>query len=141
MSPHFDRQRQIPRYSRRMLLVVGGFVAVKFLEGKIFWREKEVAIAKDHPLWNSQVRIYSKGNYRYIVANGLPNHETGTFPNRGNPNSIKAQNYQFRVPANPRIAEGITARKLGRFGVAVNGVLFDIGGAMATGNMRLFLGS
>ncbi|WP_245916092.1 YHYH protein [Merismopedia glauca] len=129
MSSRIDRQWQIPRYSRRMLLVVGGFVAVKFLEGKIFWQEKEVAIAKDHPLWNSQVRIYTKSNYRYIVANGLPNHETGSFPNPRNPNSIKAQSYQFRVPANPRIAERIAARKLGRFGVAVNGVLFNPGAA------------
>jgi hypothetical protein len=130
MSSQFDRQWYFPRYSRRMLLIAGGFLAVEFLQRITrWWGEEEVAIAKDNPLWNSQVRIYLKGNYRYIVANGLPNHQTGTFPNPGNPNSIKAQSYQLRVPANPEIAAKIRRFQVGRFGVAVNGVLFDPGAA------------
>ncbi|MBW4621305.1 MAG: YHYH protein [Cyanosarcina radialis HA8281-LM2] len=130
MSSHFDRQWHFPRYSRRIFLMAGGFLAVEFLGRKTgWWGEQEVAIAKDNPLQNSQVRIYLKGNYRYIVANGLPNHQTGTFPNPGNPNSIKAQSYQLRVPANPQIAAKIRRFQFGRFGVAVNGVLFDPGAA------------
>src|SRR6185503_5619951 len=46
----------------------------------------------------SKVSITIEGDYRVIRANGLPDHITGEFPNRGNPNRIRPQNYTFRVP-------------------------------------------
>lgn len=77
----------------------------------------------------SSVAISVKGAYRYIRSNGLPNHGTGRFPNRGNPNAIRAQSYRFKMPARPKLSGRIT--RLGRqpFGVAINGVVFDPGTA------------
>src|SRR6267154_1810007 len=49
----------------------------------------------------STVTIEVKDGFRYITANGLPNHDTGQFPGPGNPNSIRAQSYKFRVPEKP----------------------------------------
>ncbi len=60
---------------------------------------------------------------RCIEADGLPDHPTGTFPNRGNPNAIEAQDIELCVPLSPTKAEVITPIR-GTMGVAVNGVQF-----------------
>ncbi|WP_205470446.1 YHYH protein [Breoghania sp. L-A4] len=73
--------------------------------------------------------ITVRGNTRVISANGLPDHKTGRFPNRNNPNSIRRQNYQFTVPARPRKSGRTTQLVRQPFGVALNGVLFDPGTA------------
>src|ERR1051325_6647446 len=78
---------------------------------------------------DNQVEIVVRGEYRYITANGIPNHRHGDFPNRGNPNTIRAQTYTFRVPANPRIANNLTPLGMNPFGIAINGVPFDPGAA------------
>ncbi len=111
------------RLSRRMVLAVGSFFAVTFLG------RRYVAIAQTHPLYSNQVKIYTQGGYRHIMANGIPNHTTGAFPNQGNPNTIRPQTYRFRVPANPQVAQQITPAKPFIYGIAVNGVLFDPGTA------------
>ena len=66
---------------------------------------------------------------RVISSNGLPNHQTGTFPNRHNPNAIRAQRQTYRMPLKPVLRRA--AMPLGRhpFGIALNGVLFDPGTA------------
>lgn len=38
---------------------------------------------------------------RSLIANGLPNHTVGTFPNTGNPNTITAQNIRFSGTLTP----------------------------------------
>lgn len=73
--------------------------------------------------------ITVRGSYRYIQANGVPNHSTGKFPNRNNPNSIRAQNYRFRVPVKPKKRGSFRALTRHPFGVALNGVPFDPGTA------------
>lgn len=77
----------------------------------------------------SKVEITSRGDYRYITANGIPNHRPGQFPNRGNPNTIRTQQYTFRVPLHPQAAKEITPLGMNSFGVALNGVPFDPGAA------------
>ena len=77
----------------------------------------------------SRVTATDDGEYRYVRANGLPNHETGAFPNRNNPNRIAPQNYAFRLPLNPKRAPQVTALRMHPFGVALNGVPFDPGAA------------
>ena len=86
-----------------------------------------IAPPNTHTPLTNQVTITIQGEYRLIKANGLPDHTPGRFPNRGNPNSISAQNYNFRVPVHPRAAEKPVAFNLGLFGVAINGVVFDPG--------------
>ncbi len=75
--------------------------------------------------WNNRVSIEVRGSERVIKSNGIPAHNVGQFPNRGNPHEIEEQDYEFTVPAKPEF-DG-SAREIGMrsFGVAVNGVPFD----------------
>lgn len=77
---------------------------------------------------------------RRILANAIPEHAVGPFPNRGNPHAITEQAYNLTLPAKPVAAAEITwlHRPVGGaqrgapnlpFGIAVNGVLFDPGTA------------
>lgn len=77
----------------------------------------------------SQVQIREEDGYRFIQSNGLPDHVTGRFPNRNNPNRIEAQTYQFRVPLFPQANRDATAVGMNLFGVALNGVPFDAAAA------------
>lgn len=73
----------------------------------------------------ARVRIDETAGYRYITADALPDHATGQFPNRGNPNSIRAQHLSYRVPLRPQKAASPTPLGHQPFGVALNGVPFD----------------
>lgn len=77
----------------------------------------------------SEVSINEEGMYRYISTNGIPDHDPGRFPNRGNPNRISAQQYRFRIPLNPVKAPRLIDAGGMPFGVALNGVPFDPGTA------------
>lgn len=66
-------------------------------------------------------------NSRKMETNALPNHETGTFPNSGNPNTIKAQNRTYTFPLNPK--KGEKAQWIREPGVALNGIKFEPGTA------------
>lgn len=77
------------------------------------------------PLPKNQVQIVVKDGYRYITSNGIPDHQPGQFPNRNNPNVIRPQRNQFRVPAEPKEARNVTANSHSPFGIAINGVVFD----------------
>ncbi len=76
----------------------------------------------------NEVTIEVVGDERIIKSNGIPNHKTAQFPGRGNPNAITAQNHEYRVPANPKVADQVSPMH-GEFGVAINGVPFDPGAA------------
>lgn len=84
-----------------------------------------VPSTEDPPARN-KVSIEIVGDQRVIESNGIPNHKTGQFPNRGNPNRITQQSHSYRIPAKPEIADRITPMH-GMFGVAINGVPFDPG--------------
>ena len=75
------------------------------------------------------VEIKTQGEYRMIKSNGLANHQTGQFPNRRNPHTITAQNYDFRMPLEPKVStRTMPVKERGKrylFGVALNGVIFD----------------
>jgi hypothetical protein len=73
---------------------------------------------------------------RVVVANGLPDHKTGRFPNRDNPNAITAQNYRYSMSLNPKPAVKPTPLIRQPFGIALNGVLFDPGTAETWQNDR-----
>jgi len=77
----------------------------------------------------NKVTITVSGNERVITANGLPDHATGQFPGRGNPNRISAQDYKFHLPASPKVADRPTPSNGAWFGVALNGVPFEPGTA------------
>lgn len=82
--------------------------------------------------WNGtppEVSLSVEDGYRIIRANGLPNHPTGRFPGRGNPNRIAPQRHRFRVTTSPQAAAQPTPLGMSPFGVAVNGVVLDPGAA------------
>ena len=81
------------------------------------------------PITQSRVVINEQSGYRIIQSNGISQHKTGTFPNSGNPNRISEQKHEYRVPLNPQLAGKTTQSRMGGFGIAVNGVMFDPGAA------------
>jgi hypothetical protein len=77
----------------------------------------------------NKVTIMVSGGERVITANGWPDHVPGQFPNRGNPNRITAQNYNFRIPTKPQTNAAPRDGRGAWFGVALNGVPFEPGTA------------
>ena len=65
------------------------------------------------------------GNQIVMETNALPNHETGDFPNSGNPNRITAQQSRYSFPVEPEFNG--KARRVKEPGVSLNGVKFDPG--------------
>ena len=100
---------------RRFMVMMGVLPAAGYI----------AAASKDAWALTNQVKITTEGMYRYISGNGIPDHKTGNFPNRGNPNAIQSQKHRFRVLLSPHVNS--RARDVGfdSFGVAVNGVPFD----------------
>lgn len=73
-----------------------------------------------------QMEIDEGQGLRFMRADGLPNHATGQFPSRSNPNRISAQSYYFRLPLRPaKTGRASYYRPNHLFGVALNGVVFD----------------
>ena len=71
-----------------------------------------------------EVRLSHDGDHLVIESQGYPNHPTAIFPNSGNPNTIRVQEFTFRLPLVPQRAEKITRLPMGPIGVALNGVVF-----------------
>ena len=57
-----------------------------------------------------------------FYSNGIPDHKTGIFPNKGNPNSISQQKYMFVFQDFPKSTASTKIK--GIIGIALNGVLF-----------------
>lgn len=83
----------------------------------------------------SRVEINEIGSYRYVKSNGIPNHKTGAFPNKDNPNRISEQRHVYRVLLNPR-KKFHSSEKGGVIGVALNGIPFEPGTAECYGQKR-----
>jgi hypothetical protein len=83
----------------------------------------------EHSSPGHRASITIEGDTRHIQGDGLPAHQTGEFPNRGNPHTIREQSHDFRIPLEPKLT-GRTI-ELGRhpFGIALNGVTFEPGTA------------
>jgi len=77
----------------------------------------------DDAEFGTQVTVTVEGTSRTIVTNALPDHETGDFPNSGNPNTIAAQDVTYAFTTEPTyIGDAVFAQVPG---VAVNGVKFE----------------
>jgi len=82
---------------------------------------KEYQINDDE--FGTKTKVVIENGNRIMTTNGLPNHPTGTFPNEGNPNSIKAQDLEYSLSLNPKLTgESKWAREPG---IAINGVKFE----------------
>ena len=77
--------------------------------------------------FGTSVSVTIASGQRTIVSNALPDHETGEFPNAGNPNAISAQSQSWTFPLEAVfVGEPAEVRVPG---VAVNGVKFEPGTA------------
>ena len=71
----------------------------------------------------NKVEITRLKDSRCFIANGIPDHPIGVFPNRGNPNAISEQQLNGCVPLKPK--RGPVPKFIkGIIGVAINGVPF-----------------
>ncbi|MEM9777378.1 MAG: YHYH protein [Chloroflexota bacterium] len=69
------------------------------------------------------VTVDDAAKTRTIESNSLPNHETGEFPNPGNPNEISEQDSSWTFPTEPTFTGTATFARTP--GVAINGVKFE----------------
>ncbi|MEK9969289.1 MAG: YHYH protein [Ferrovibrio sp.] len=69
-------------------------------------------------------RAVDSADHRVIVSTGIPDHAYGPFPARGNPNSVRQQDYRFRIPMAPRDADRAAPLPMGPVAVALNGIPF-----------------
>ena len=67
------------------------------------------------------IKIY-KDN-RCLISNGIPDHQPGKFPNKGNPHSIAEQNIYLCVPIKGSFSGKITPIT-STMGFALNGILY-----------------
>ena len=77
--------------------------------------------------FGTMVTVTVAEGVRTIETNALPDHETGEFPNAGNPNTITEQDLTWTFPVEPVMTGTPTEVRV--TGVAVNGVKFEPGTA------------
>ena len=70
------------------------------------------------------IKLSHEGDFLKVESQGYPNHPTAVFPNSRNPNTIRVQQFRFRLPLVPRKADKITRVPMGPIGMALNGVVF-----------------
>ncbi|HQX52431.1 MAG TPA: hypothetical protein PLR25_21095, partial [Planctomycetaceae bacterium] len=82
------------------------------LNGVCYKDSYQNAKANDHSAIENDgidnVRIHHDDRALIIDSQGYPNHPTAIFPNSGNPNKILVQQFQFRLPLEPKLAGQIT---------------------------------
>ena len=77
--------------------------------------------------FGTMVTVTVDGETRTMMSNSLPNHETGEFPNSGNPNEISEQELVFEFPSTGTYTGSASFAQTP--GVALNGVTFEPGTA------------
>ena len=74
-------------------------------------------------VYGTETKVTVNDLSRIIQSNALPNHDTGIFPNSGNPNPISAQSKTYTLPVEGNYTgNAVWAREPG---VAINGVKFE----------------
>ena len=66
------------------------------------------------------LRLSHDDKFLIMQSQGYPNHPTAVFPNSGNPHSIRVQNFTFRLPLEPKLADKITRVPMGAIGLTAN---------------------
>lgn len=73
--------------------------------------------------YGTEVEVTLSNDKRNIIANALPNHDTGEFPNSGNPHAITEQSNTYDYPSEGSYTGNAVFTR--EPGVAVNGVKFE----------------
>ncbi|OYY89391.1 MAG: hypothetical protein B7Y45_12325 [Sphingomonas sp. 28-66-16] len=93
-----------------------------------------IACTRSHDALNPGLNLLSRyawsctGSERRLTGNGIPDHVTGSFPNRGNPNRIAEQDVRFTTALVPQLYAG-EGQRVKLSGYALNGIKFDPGTA------------
>lgn len=74
---------------------------------------------------SSQYEESITGTTRNITINGIASHNVGTFPNNGNPNTIRAISKSYQMTTNPSLASNITQGQGYEFGILFSGATMD----------------
>lgn len=77
--------------------------------------------------FGTEVTVTVEQGLRVIETNALPDHETGSFPNPGNPNAIAGQTLRYEFPVLPQHLDRAAPARVPA--VAVNGIPFEPGTA------------
>ncbi|GLR18699.1 YHYH protein [Portibacter lacus] len=122
---------------KNSIIILLAFVVIVFAscktKGHVHHSEidKDTDFTKSYTLvdeqYGTKTKVSIKGESRIMETNALPNHETGSFPNSHNPNTISAQKQRYTFPTKP-VYTG-TPKMAKEPGVALNGVKFDPGTA------------
>lgn len=112
------------QFSRHLMFAVVILIVAKNAQAHDLPGANHVHAATGKGMHN-KVKIVERDNYRYFITNGIPDHQPGNFPRKGNPNRISEQKYQFRMPLKPKASRQITPIRMNAFGVAINGVPLD----------------
>ena len=72
---------------------------------------------------SNKIVIKVDAGQRCFLTNGIPDHPTGDFPRRGNPNTISEQEIHVCITTSPKKKRSITPIR-GTLGIAINGVQF-----------------
>ena len=75
--------------------------------------------------FGTSVTVTVEDGERVIESNSLPDHDTGEFPNAGNPNTISEQALSYAFPVEPTFTGEANFSQTA--GVAINGVPFEPG--------------
>jgi hypothetical protein len=80
--------------------------------------------AADGSQFRKNVKVEVTDDLLIVRSNGIPDHDTGPFPNPRNPNTIREQRYVFKIPRHPKWSDHVTKTPMGPIGVAINGIPF-----------------
>jgi hypothetical protein len=69
----------------------------------------------------NETHTSTQGDLTCLSSNSMPDHETGKFPNRANPNSLDEQDLTFCFPSEPKLSTSVTRGEM-TVGVSVTGV-------------------
>ena len=117
-----------------VLVFVLAFFSIKSFAHEYHHTQMNILSFVQYKALSNYLVVEESSHYLTIKSNGIPSHATGSFPNRGNPNPITAQNHNFRVTKYPQQTGSIISSR--HFGIAVNGVMFVPGTAECWGKER-----
>lgn len=91
---------------------------------RLDWNRSSFLVISTGSLEN-KVSFTERDGFRYIDANNIPDHSTGSGTRGRNPNTIQEKDNHYRVTLNPQFAAQPTLSFPNKFGVALNGVFFE----------------
>jgi hypothetical protein len=109
----------------------GAFRTGEWIQETTWDLTKKITVSGEVSWSNAKIEITLEGANRKIAGNALPKHPTGVFPIARtdkafeydrNPNSIREQNLNYTLAANPGEASRPGCVSLGTIGVALSGV-------------------